>query len=75
MSKYPLNGNEADVSSERARRLVPLLVRRGDGEVVRISAETLSKDPGRLADEAQAISMFADKRLTWIEVGGRDARR
>ena len=48
---FLLHGNDADLASERARRLVPLRPTRG-GEVVRLSAETLAKDPGRLADEA-----------------------
>ncbi len=65
---FLLHGSDSDLASERARRLAPKL---GD-DVVRLTAETLAKDPGRLADEALAISMFGDKRVIWIEAGGRD---
>jgi DNA polymerase-3 subunit delta len=63
-----LHGPESDLVSERARRLAPKLA----DEVVRLSADALGKDPGRLADEASAISMFGDKRVLWIDAGGRD---
>jgi DNA polymerase-3 subunit delta len=63
-----LHGPEADLVSERARRLAPILA----DEVVRLAADTLAKDPGRLADEASAISMFGDRRVLWIDAGGRD---
>jgi DNA polymerase-3 subunit delta len=74
VAKFLLHGNDADVASERARRLVPLLVDDAADpfQLVRLTAETLAKDPGRLADEASAISMFGGKRVIWIEAGGRD---
>jgi DNA polymerase-3 subunit delta len=74
VAKFLLHGNDADVASERARRLVPLLVDDAADpfQLVRLSSDTLAKDPGRLADEASAISMFGGKRVIWIEAGGRD---
>jgi DNA polymerase III subunit delta len=73
-SMFLLHGTDADLVSERARRLVPTLVDDvGDPfQVVRLSADTLARDPGRLADEANAISMFGGKRVIWIDAGGRD---
>ena len=69
-----LHGPESDLVSERARRLVPTLVDDvGDPfQVVRLTADALNKDPGTLADEASAISMFGGKRVLWIDAGGRD---
>ena len=69
-----LHGPEGDLVSERARRLVPTLVDdvADPFQVVRLAAEALSKDPGLLADEASAISMFGGKRVLWIDAGGRD---
>jgi len=74
VAKFLLHGGDADVASERARRLIPLLVDDAADpfQVVRLSADTLVKDPGRLADEASAISMFGGKRVIWIDAGGRD---
>jgi len=74
VAKFLLHGNEPDLPSERARRLAPLLVDDAADpfQLVRLSADTLAKDPGRLADEANAISMFGGKRVIWVEAGGRD---
>jgi DNA polymerase III subunit delta len=71
---FLLHGSDTDLASERARRLVPTLVDdvADPFQVVRLSAETLAKDPGRLADEASAISMFGGKRVIWVDAGGRD---
>ena len=71
---FLLYGTDSDLASERARRLVPTLVSDAADpfQVVRLTADTLAKDPGRLADEASAISMFGGARVIWIEAGGRD---
>jgi len=71
---FLFHGTDSDLASERARRLVPTLVSDAADpfQVVRLTADTLSKDPGRLADEASAISMFGGARVIWIEAGGRD---
>ena len=69
-----IHGPEADLVAERARRLAPTLVDdvADPFQVVRLTAEALNKDPGLLADEASAISMFGGKRVLWIDAGGRD---
>jgi DNA polymerase-3 subunit delta len=71
---FLLYGTDSDLASERARRLVPMLVSDAADpfQVVRLSADALAKDPGRLADETSAISMFGGARVIWIEAGGRD---
>jgi DNA polymerase-3 subunit delta len=71
---FLLHGTDSDLASERARRLVPMLVSDAADpfQVVRLSADALARDPGRLADEASAISMFGGARVIWIEAGGRD---
>ena len=74
IAKFLVYGREGDIVSERARRLAPLLVDDAADpfQLVRLAAETLVADPGRLADEANAISMFGGKRVIWIDAGGRD---
>jgi DNA polymerase-3 subunit delta len=71
---FLLHGSDTNLASERARRLAPALIGEGADplQLVRLSAETLNGDPGRLADEALAISMFGGARVIWIEAGGRD---
>ena len=71
---FLLHGNDGEVASERARRLVAKLVDDPADPflVVRLGADALAKDPGKLADEANAIPMFGGRRAIWIEAGGRD---
>jgi DNA polymerase-3 subunit delta len=38
--------------------------------VVRLDAAEIERDPGRLADEAGAISMFSARRLIWVRDAG-----
>src|SRR4051812_10332229 len=38
--------------------------------VVRLDAAEVERDPGRLADEAGAISMFSARRLIWVRDAG-----
>lgn len=68
---FLLHGTDLDAADERARRLAAALTDDAGG-IVRLSAETLSADPGRFADEALAISMFGGRRLIWVETGPRD---
>ncbi len=71
---FLLYGGDSELASERARRLVPALCDdvADPFQVTRLAAETLSADPGRLADEAGAISMFGGRRVIWLDAGGRD---
>src|SRR5690242_20289752 len=38
--------------------------------VVRLGGSEVERDPGRLADEAGAISMFSARRLVWVRDAG-----
>lgn len=42
--------------------------------VVKLDAASLERDAGRLLDEANAVAMFAAKRLLWIRGAGADKR-
>jgi len=37
--------------------------------VVRLGAEDVDRDPGRLVDEMRTIPMFSDRRLVWLRTG------
>ncbi len=40
--------------------------------LVRLEGDAIARDPGALADEAYAISMFGGNRVIWIDAQGRD---
>jgi DNA polymerase-3 subunit delta len=74
LALFLLHGSDSDLATERARRIVGKLVDdvADPFQVVRLGADILAKDPGRVADEASAISMFGGRRVVWIDAGGRD---
>ena len=40
--------------------------------LIRLDGDAVARDPGALADEAYAISMFGGERAIWIDAQGRD---
>ncbi|HEV3042342.1 MAG TPA: DNA polymerase III subunit delta [Roseiarcus sp.] len=71
---YLVHGNDEGLIRERVRKLVDAAL--GDRpdplRLVRLDGETVAREPGRLADEAHAISMFGGSRVVWIAAQGRD---
>ena len=74
MRFFLVHGTDEGLIHERVKALVsvaltgdpdPLRLTRFDGDVV-------ARDPGALADEAYAISMFGGSRAIWIEAQARD---
>ncbi len=63
-------GEDEGLVSERADRFMKAVA--GDDPLarVRIEIETLSDDPGRLADEANAVPMFGGLRVIALRVAG-----
>ncbi|MFC3714490.1 DNA polymerase III subunit delta [Sphingoaurantiacus capsulatus] len=43
------------------------------GEIILLSPATLKEDPGRLPDEAAAVSMFGDKRVIRVDGAGDES--
>jgi DNA polymerase-3 subunit delta len=74
MRFFLVHGNDEGLIHERARALVDALLagNRDPLMLTRIEGETLARDPGRLADEAYAVSMFPGQRVIWIDAGERD---
>ncbi len=58
-----------------SRALVTRLIRAlgTDVERIELDAATLKTDPARLADEAASLSLFGDRRLVIVTLGGDDA--
>lgn len=65
-------GSDDGLVSERAERFAKA-VTGADGEHLRLDPATLSDNPGRLADEANAIPMFGGKRAISLRVSGNRA--
>jgi DNA polymerase III subunit delta len=71
---FLVHGTDEGLIRERARKLVRHAL--GDApdplRLVRLDGDAISREPGVLADEAQAISMFGGGRVIWIAAQGRD---
>jgi DNA polymerase-3 subunit delta len=65
-------GSDDGLVSERAERFARAIAG-ADGEHLRLDPATLSENPGRLADEANAIPMFGGKRAISLRVSGNRA--
>jgi len=67
-------GNDEGLIRERAGKLVAAALGGNPDplRLVRLDGEILAEDPGRLSDEARAISMFGGSRVIWIEARGQD---
>ncbi len=65
-------GSDDGLVAERAERFAKA-VTGADGEHLRLDPSALSENPGRLADEANAIPMFGGKRAISLRVTGNRA--
>ena len=65
-------GSDRGLVSERAKRFSTSTGLDPDDpfSVVKIDATEIDGDPGRLADEANTVSMFGGRRLIWIRNAG-----
>jgi DNA polymerase-3 subunit delta len=71
---YLVHGQDEGLAHERVNAI--LRSRIGDDldplRLVRLEGDVVARDPGALADEAFAISMFGGDRAIWIDAQGRD---
>lgn len=67
-------GPDRGLVSERAARLAERGGARMDDpfSVIRLDADDLRGDPGRLADEVNSIGLFGGQRLVWLRGAGND---
>jgi DNA polymerase III subunit delta len=71
---YLVHGLDEGLAHERAKAVIRNL---SDGDpdplrLVRLEGDAVARDPGGLADEAYAVSMFGGARAIWIDAQGRD---
>ncbi len=71
---YLVHGLDEGLTHERVKAIVRSRI--GDDtdpmRLVRLEGDAVARDPGALADEAYAISMFGGDRAIWIDAQGRD---
>lgn len=71
---YLVHGNDEGLIHERAKLLGDAILA-GDTDplrMTRMDGEAVAREPGRLADEAYAVSMFGGHRVIWIDARSRD---
>ena len=71
---FLVHGRDEGLAHERARAIARSVLG-GDSDplrFVRLEGDVVALDPGALADEACAISMFGGGRVIWIDAQGRD---
>jgi DNA polymerase-3 subunit delta len=71
---YLVHGLDEGLTHERVKAIIRGRI--GDDSdpmrLVRLEGDAVARDPGILADEAYAISMFGGDRAIWIDAQGRD---
>jgi DNA polymerase III subunit delta len=71
---YLVHGQDEGLAHERVKAIIRKQI--GDDldplRLVRLEGDAVARDPGALADEAYAISMFGGNRAIWIDAQGRD---
>ncbi len=71
---YLVHGPDEGLAHERVKAIIRNLIQ-GDPDplrLVRVEGDAVARDPGALADEAYAISMFGGARAIWIDAQSRD---
>ena len=71
---YLVHGQDEGLAHERVKAIVRNLIE-GDADplrLVRLEGDAVARDPGALADEAYAVSMFGGARAIWIDAQARD---
>jgi DNA polymerase III subunit delta len=71
---YLVHGLDEGLAHERVKAIVRNLIGADPDplRLVRLEGDAVARDPGALADEAYAISMFGGDRAIWIDAQGRD---
>jgi DNA polymerase-3 subunit delta len=71
---FLVHGNDEGLIRERVRKLVDRALGKNPDplRLVRLDGDIVAKEPGLLADEAQAISMFGGSRVVWVTAQSRD---
>jgi len=71
---YLVHGPDEGLAHERVRIIIRNLIEADSDpmRLTRLEGDAVARDPGVLADEAYAVSMFGGARAIWIDAQGRD---
>ena len=70
---FLVHGADEGLAHERVKAIVGGLIDASDPlRLTRLEGDAVARDPGGLADEAYAISMFGGSRAIWIDAQTRD---
>jgi len=74
---YLVHGPDEGLTHERARRIARKILGGDENplNLLRLDGDSVAREPGALADEAHAISMFGGHRVIWIEAQRQDLLR
>ena len=74
---FLVHGSDTGAVHDCASRIVASVTSSADDPfgVTQLGEDILKDDPGRLADEAQAISMFGGQRVVWLRDSGAASQR
>ena len=74
MRIFLVHGQDEGLIHERTRGIIKALIGADNDpmRLTRIDGDVAARDPGALADEALAISMFGGDKVIWIETQARD---
>jgi DNA polymerase-3 subunit delta len=71
---FLVHGSDEGLIHERVKGLVDVALSRAPDplRLTRLDGDAVARDPGALADEVYAISMFGGSRAVWIEAQAQD---
>jgi len=71
---FLVHGPDEGLAHERVKAIIRKLIGSDPDplRLVRLDGDAVARDPGALADEAYAVSMFGGSRAIWIDAQGRD---
>ena len=74
---YLVHGADEGLTHERSRAIARKVLRGDDNplSLLRLDGDVVAREPGALADEAYAISMFGGHRVIWIDSQRHDLLR
>src|SRR5580692_4856330 len=71
---FLVHGSDEGLVHERVKALTHAVLQ-GEADplrLMRLDGDTVAREPGALADEVYAVSMFGGSRAMWIEAQARD---
>ena len=74
---YLVHGSDEGLTHERSRAIARKALGGGENplSLLRLDGDAIAREPGALAEEAYAVSMFGGHRVRWIDAQRQDLLR